>query len=469
MSQTSKPPKLCFEADDAFGWSGFAGKLEDFLRTETDFVEGSLVATLNAPFGRGKTTFIQMWKNHLDSRRESESDVPVCVVLNAWEDDYCGDPLLSLVSAIEKELAIRKSDKTAAVQIEAVKEATRDIGWFMLAMANSAVSHFTGMDPIAAGEVADRKKANRSKVAQRPDMLRLFQFRKDALQRLKLALQSLFESEKRPVFVLVDELDRCRPDFAIHYLETIKHVFDVKGLAFFLAVDLQQLESSARAMFGNGLDFPEYYRKFSHRTIRLPEINLEGIRRLASNYTNCFLDDPATEAPRRKTFLNLHDTRRALTELPLDFRLTPRQIQETFRILGHMTSVREKKGDLYYHIASATIFLICLQLFRPEIFEEIREGKVNHNRLLEIISQLPLSRDRDWWAFVLTLCLVSDDDKLQKDHLLKAFVKFGFVEKEMTDEQFQKRLAGYIPGGYGGWSSLSDLARRIQEIERFAQ
>jgi hypothetical protein len=463
-------PNISFETTDAFGWSGFAAKLEAFLLTETEFVDGSLVASLNAPFGSGKTTFLRMWKDHLDSRRESGEDAPLCVLLNAWEDDYCGDPLLSLVDAIERELSEHTPDKKTEKRLGSVKEATRDLGWFMAGMANSAVSHWTGLDAVAAGEYAEAKKAVRAGEQTGPDVLSLFQARKGALQRLKGSLRSLFDDNTKPAFVLVDELDRCRPDFAIQYLETIKHVFDVEGIAFVLAVDLMQLENSARALFGDGLNFPEYYRKFAHRNIRLPSPDQAGIRNLVTKYTDRYLDDPVAESPRRKTLLNLENTRRALTELPYDFRLTPRQIQEAFRVLGHMTSVREKKsGDLYYHIANAVIFLTFLSLWKPELFHEFQSGKVSLERMLEIVSKLPISKNLDWWAFVLTLSLDQDEEKLAIEDLHAAFVKYNFVSKETTIEQFRKHLGGFSSGGFSGRLSLSALAKKIQEVERFGQ
>lgn len=55
-TSSSSSSKLHFEKDDAFGWSGFASKLEAFLLTEKEFVEGSLVVSLNAPFGSGNVS-----------------------------------------------------------------------------------------------------------------------------------------------------------------------------------------------------------------------------------------------------------------------------------------------------------------------------------------------------------------------------------------------------------------------------
>lgn len=459
-----------FETVDAFGWKGFAGKLEAYLLTETQFVEGSLVASLNAPFGSGKTTFLQMWKNHLDSRRENDANIPMCILLNAWEDDYCGDPLLSLVDAIEQELSKRASDdKKTKNSLSSVKEATRDLGWFMVGMANSAVNHWTGLDASAAGKFAETKKANRGKVQSTPDILALFQARKGALQRLKSALQSLFHDNQNPVFILVDELDRCRPDFAVQYLETIKHVFDVEGLVFVLAVDLLQLENSARALFGENLNFPEYYRKFSHRNICLPSPDEAGIQHLVTKYIARYLDDPAPESPRRKSLLDFSNTHRALAELPYDFHLTPRQIQEAFRILGHMMSMSQgQAGNLYYHIANATIFLTFLGIRSPALFHEFLSGNVSLDRMLEIVSKQPISKNLDWWAFVLSLSFDNDDEELKIEDRHKAFVKYGFVPKNTTLDQFREYFGRFKPGMLAGSRSLASLARKIQEIESFS-
>lgn len=53
MSATPQPSSFRFETTDAFEWSGLAAKWEAFLLTETEFVDDSLVASLNPPFRRG--------------------------------------------------------------------------------------------------------------------------------------------------------------------------------------------------------------------------------------------------------------------------------------------------------------------------------------------------------------------------------------------------------------------------------
>jgi KAP family P-loop domain len=68
--------------------------------------------------------------------------------------------------------------------------------------------------------------------------------------------------KKSPFFVLVDELDRCRPTYAVELLERIKHLFDVDGIVFVVATDAQQLQCSVRALYGTDFDANRYLRRF---------------------------------------------------------------------------------------------------------------------------------------------------------------------------------------------------------------
>lgn len=125
---------------------------------ENDYVKGSLVVALNAGFGSGKTTFIEMWRNSLLARREAGEFVPMPVVLNAWENDHCGDPLLAilagLVEVIDKWEGNDKPDKSR------LKEAAKDVLWFAAALTNEVASK-VGLDAMKAGKVTEEKKAER--------------------------------------------------------------------------------------------------------------------------------------------------------------------------------------------------------------------------------------------------------------------------------------------------------------------
>jgi hypothetical protein len=258
----------------------FSQRLQKFIEMEQHFVEGSLVLALSSKFGSGKTTFFRMWQNEL----QNQEPPPLVISLNAWESDYYGDPLFAIVSALVERL------KHTGTSPESIVDAAKDVGWFATAVAGQVVRKATGIDAVAAGQLAETKRAKRQHADDIPqDTFSVYQARKDAMTRLKDAIRDFVKSSDPEVLFLVDELDRCRPDYAISYLETIKHIFDIPGAVFILAADRQQLENSAKTAFGRSLDFDEYYRKFVHREITLPPISESCYLKLARSYVDHYL------------------------------------------------------------------------------------------------------------------------------------------------------------------------------------
>jgi predicted KAP-like P-loop ATPase len=270
--------------DDLLGLKDFSQRLDKFISTEQEFVEGSLVISLTSKFGSGKTTFLQMWKDSLESD-EGDNEKPLVISLNAWESDYYGDPLFAIISGMVE--CIEKKGNSADTLVDAAK----DVGAFATAIGSQVVAKFTGIDPVAAGETAKKKKAARKASTQvAPDIFSIYQGRRDAMKSLKDAIQEFVSVSTSQVLFLVDELDRCRPDYAISYLETIKHIFDVKGAVFLLAADREHLEKSAKTAFGLELDFDEYYRRFVHREVPLPPIVDSGYEKLVLRYVQYYLE-----------------------------------------------------------------------------------------------------------------------------------------------------------------------------------
>ncbi|QDE47832.1 hypothetical protein EIN43_17235 [Enterobacter hormaechei] len=65
-----------------------------------------------------------------------------------------------------------------------------------------------------------------------------------------------------PTFIFIDELDRCRPNYAIDMLETIKHLFDINNVVFVIATDKEQLSHSICSVYGSGFDATRYLDRF---------------------------------------------------------------------------------------------------------------------------------------------------------------------------------------------------------------
>lgn len=61
------------------------------------------------------------------------------------------------------------------------------------------------------------------------------------------------KQKELPAFIFIDELDRCRPSYAVEMLETIKHIFDISGVVFVVATDTEQLQHAVKVVYGEDL------------------------------------------------------------------------------------------------------------------------------------------------------------------------------------------------------------------------
>lgn len=386
----------CF-SDDPFQQKPFCEKLENYLMVDHDFVEGGLVVSLNASFGSGKSTFLKMWENDLIERKKAETTTPYVINLNAWDSDYCGEPLLAIISSTLEAIENTYGSEPTDDKFTALKEAAKDFANFSLGIGNSIVKGVTTIDPIAAGKFAtDQKEArNADPEALSPNLLETYQKRRHALWRLRNSLSEYFGGNRPSAFIFVDELDRCRPDYAVSYLETIKHVFDIHGLVFVLAVDYDHLENSAKSLYGAKLDFPEYFRKFANRSFELPALNADGRLRYTRFLTSRYLHNESN----RFTRLNLMGLDDLITDMMSGLQMKPRQCVEVFRLLGHATGHPEKtRSELLVGYAVGLLLMCSLKVMKPQLYRSLGHDEAPHREIIQLLTQSLDKQSAEWWS-----------------------------------------------------------------------
>jgi hypothetical protein len=434
-----------FSDTDKFELDGFCRNFERFLLTEHHFADDGLVVSLNAPFGCGKTTFLRMWAADLLSRREENSGLPVPVILNAWENDYCGDPLLAIASAFSKVI-----DEVDVVQVEKKKQKFRNaakiLAWFTISVANGVFSNVVGADPL---EAAEHAKAKVAKKQPAPDLLNLYEERFAALNDLRFSLTEIFGGSQPKAIVMIDELDRCRPDYAIHYLETIKHVFDVEGVVFVIAIDKDQLKSSAKAMFGADLNFKEYFRKFVRREFFLPKPSPKGVRALCEVYGKKFFESVETSPYRRFSALAKDKSHffDAAASLITAFSLTPRMTEEVFRMVGHAASCSEElTGRIVTGYAFTALFMAVLSISHPEQYRAIGTRALSPDQLVNFVAgAFPKSSRRDWWVVLLLYGYFRHEyeDKDALPAVIASLVNAGVLKAGATVQEMQSKIESF--------------------------
>lgn len=454
-----KKEKITFEDDDCFALEQFSKRLESFIGVEHDYVEESLVLSLNAGFGCGKTTFIDMWRSSLLDRRADGQFVPMPIILNAWESDHCGDPLLAILAGLVA--AVEQWKGADALDKHTFKEAAKDVGWFATGLASEFAAKWTGLNLVKAGDLAEKKKGEWTQ--KNPDFIELYQQRMAALMALKIQLAAAFVGVTPKVLVFVDELDRCRPDYAVSFLETIKHVFDVEGMVFIFAVDYAHLSGSAKALYGSELKFDDYFRKFFHRSFNLPNIDETACQKLAERFVEKYLRVEG----KRSSIMELDRYRvEQIVKFVVGLRMPPRQIQEAFGILGHTLSTEDqsKIGKLYWCIGAGTILLTILWTAAKEVYEGIGKASMSHEDVGHFLIEKLGPKEADWWFRVY---LTGFSEIYNNDSEINAETVLRNLKLVVGEYDLAKGLSEFLHGWGMNSFGIKEIHRKIETAESF--
>jgi len=286
------PPEL--QVDD---YEGFTSNKDIFSRKQ--FGEGlgnlfanvddPMVAVLDAPWGSGKTTFIKMWCGHMRSQ-----GFPV-IYFDAFKNDYTDDAFLALAGEV-----IALADDLGPIDAEARKGfllKAKQVAWAATKGGfKKGLSKLFGEDGVEEiGAAIAEESANcllgfgdaylLEKLEGRKKERDAFRAFGDALKVLSSELSKAMqtrngtskEADSKPtqkaLIFVIDELDRCKPPFALDLLEKTKHFFSVPNIHFLLVTHMEQLENSVRFAYGMDGQAGLYLQKFYNVVLGLPDKN----------------------------------------------------------------------------------------------------------------------------------------------------------------------------------------------------
>lgn len=362
------------------------------------------------------------------------------------------------------------SKGTTSGNIEAIKETTGKLSKFALSIGNDVVQKFTGIDVIKAGQYAEAKES-KPETGLGHACFQLYQKRDELFKELKGLLHKLTGDIDKPVLIIIDELDRCKPDYAIEFLETIKHFFDIKGLIFVIGVDKGQLSSSAKALFGQELEFDEYYRKFAHRNVNLPVNSKTMTTSFCRKVVEEYLTPAAFEKKDQFPYVK-HDTHSTdkIAQLCITFSLNARQMHEFMRITAHVFSMTEKRNvQLLWGWQIGTFFMSTLSIKNRDIYDRIGNSKITPSEFTEFLKPLTLFNDSDiegdWWAALLYVGVFG----YRQETLELEFQELGIWDPSNTDEELFARTFGFATDAFGRkqWSVFSEIYEIMEGLRTF--
>ena len=378
-----KVKKLVIPADDPFKFDKLDRKDEvENLTLLLTNISSPIVLAVNSPWGTGKTTFAQMLQAELLSKNS------ISIYFNAWETDFAKDPLLAFLG--EMNIALESHLQGEKEKILAWKKAKK-AGTHILKKGIPALIKIGTAGIIDTGEIVEEET---SKLLEgfSVDIIEEYTKNKEAIQCFKENVSevlSTIDVNKNKLYIFVDELDRCRPSYAVELLERIKHLLDIEGLVFILSLDKNQLAHSVRSLYGAEFDAPGYLRRFIdiEYELRTPQLNkfidyhfdtlgFDSFFSARTKY-NAFQYD-------RKHLLNtiiflahnkelsLREVEQLLAKINLVILSTPQNIYMYPALLTFLLIVKEYYSDIYnnYIIDNSTpeeIIKCLYSLTKPEI------------------------------------------------------------------------------------------------------
>lgn len=416
---------------------------------DKSFENKSFVLNINASWGSGKTYFLKSLSNQLKSQKFT------VVEFDAWKNDYTKEPLLAFMSELNNSLESFFTPKQTKAKsfLKNIRKNTLPI---LLSMLSRKLTGYTidellneqehiSIDENTKNDISNNVSSLTTKITEY--VLQEHQDIKQSIEDFKINMGKLLNyieglrDKQLPLFILIDELDRCRPNYAIELLENIKHLFDVEGLYFIIATDSTQLAHSINAVYGNNFASEKYLKRFFDQEYKLKTpSNYEYIISLFNKYN--LLENDILFSPLEEQYYNHENTKVKLFELFVElFDLKPRDINQVIISLHAVKISWNLKAKLHLPYL---LFLIILKhadnnkyndflknlykttnSYQMQLQDFLYEININHSNIKINTNRYNKDKGHTTGSYIATISL---------SEILEHYIKFY----NMTYDKFNK-------------------------------
>ena len=432
-------PKIKIKEDEGFSADNDIFSRKEFGERLANLIEqshGNLVLALDAQWGEGKSTFIQMWRGHIGHIRENKIK---SIYFDAFENDYQKDPFLALAAEIY-ELTKNKSKEKRKEFEKKASNAVKSMVRGALKIGVRAAS-----SGILDGSCVDAAEKDISTIlSDQVDLIisdRLKNTTKDklAISQFREYLEEFASNEKEPIVFVIDELDRCRPDFALDLIEQIKHLFSVNGITFLLVLNRAQLEESIRSRYGNKVGATLYLQKFVNLWLSLPRKS-DQYKDHGAEYVRYAINSMLVD---NEVFQN-NESIELLIEIVKSTKPSFREIEQ---ILSYFALLQNMKDNSRFYSSYQIMFsFICfLKASKPSLITRIINDDIDAKELISLSKITATSngvelRYVDYLFNMITFDLAKDEVKTKMlDEKIIAYDAFGREQKNIM-----KNVCGWL-------------------------
>ena len=346
-------------ADDLLAREGIATRLTNLVATQ----EEPLTISLHGQWGTGKTFMLRRWQKDIENRGFR------AIYFNAWEDDFCDDPLLAFIGQLSeyfKETGLKAlAEKAAQIAIPLIRE-----NLLGLLRASTGIT-------IAAEKLAQSGES----------LLETYHKQRATKDELKKHLATLADKVAvetgHPLVFIIDELDRCRPTFAIELLERVKHIFDVPHIVFVFGLNRDELCKSLKSVYEE-IDADVYLRRFFDFEFYLREVDSEEFTR--SQLGKFQLDILFRRLNSAGIFSYERDYEnfvRVCPKLWSALNLSLRDIDYSIRLIALLTRNMIVGANTYPYLLA---LLIGFKFKRPHFYHSMVSGNFRTNQIVNYLT-----------------------------------------------------------------------------------
>lgn len=354
-------------------------EIMEFIKA-LDLIEENVFISLDARWGEGKTFYVRQIEKTLeyqtlkkfgtdDNKNKYEEMKPyfektvlediklensyLPVYYNAWLYDNHSDPLMSLLYVIIKKCGLWIDSKLVKDKTDKLKDIIKSI------QVNLGIFSINGDKVIDA--------------FSEKNIFEDIQLAEDIRQKVKKIFNEIIEGQTQKLVIFIDELDRCKPSYALEMLERIKHYFDDNRIIFIISVNKEQLTHTISNYYGNGFDSTGYLNKFFDYEIYLPPVQTID-KTIGNSNINQYWLRTISNALVKYYRLSLRDT--------LIFKQRIEQFKDDEMIFNNKLHSSARGYCM-------SLFIPLLIVLRMKDIEEARKFEDGDSELFEILENVP--------------------------------------------------------------------------------
>lgn len=416
--------------------------------------------SVNANWGSGKTTFIRLWQTYLKKEMDVHS-----IYFSAWEDDFSKEPLISILGEINQYVFENfQADPDFEEKFEKVKSVggkilKRGVPAFLKGVTAGVVDFDKGFEE-AIGAIAE---------SSAKELIENYSKDKAITEEFKSAIQELLNKvdDTKPFVIFIDELDRCRPTYAIELLERIKHIFGIDGLIFVLAIDKNQLGESIKSQYGN-IDTDNYLKRFIDMEYSLKNPDVEQfchyLYREVYDIPKLIQNKQIKKESRAE-----YDELAMVKYLVKSTNMSLREVEQVFIQLSIIfKTIQLRLFEMHFRII---VLFVVLKMKFPKEYNLLLEQKIQEDELINLLINKKATDDnsRDLRTIIKAVILATSKSETELNQVI---IEQKEILSQITNDEIKHREQSWLinilehgHGNFGDYMLNQAINTVIQKVE----